>query len=527
MNISGILVTRKEIELLNEQKNITKELLKNLNVLNTFDWSKFKRDEFFEITGSLCSLFQKVNFPDSQEFVIFYTTDVTEMDAVTVFYSNEKSIFVDFEIKTGEKERLELILKEQLEKRKNEYIPQLFKDTNYLLIGSINNEINFGLISENDEPKWIDEKDILKILDGCTQYPSVSDFLYQVSNMASIVSIFDKIEDGTFKYFEDTKRVSEAFIKRLNERSDEKGIICYGNAGCGKSVLALKLFHELDNSKMLLLNPKLYFTLNMSKYYYSGKASYKPKDFIEELDENDIAIVDESQRLTEEQIIEIVDKASKVVFFGDEKQSFNENENLFTMKELANYINKKVGLKFHQKKLTHSKRYSDDVSEIIENLTVDNPKRVYKVNDYSVNVFCDLDAFLSKYQDIKGNKKMYVPSTVRRYGSFSIGGKIFNMAEFENNGFSTSQNIDPSYVGHTLHALSFDVDDAFVYLPTVKLVRSDRKNKLYWKEEVGDSKLVKKFMNELNILFSRGRHSLNIYVSDIRTYLFLKARLPK
>ena len=500
--------------------------MKNLNVLNTFDWTTFKRDEFFEIISSMCELFNKVQFTDNQEFVLFYTTDVTEMDAVTVLYFGDKPIFVDFEVKTGDKIRLEISLKQQLEKRKNEYIPQLFKDTNYLLIGSINNEINFGLISENEEPKWIDDNSVLKILNECSQYLSVSDFLYQVSNMASIVSIFDKIEDGSFKYFEDTKRISESFIKRLNERNDEKGIICYGNAGCGKSVHALKLFHELENSRMLILNPKLYFTLNMSKYYYSGKASYKPNDFIEELEETDIAIVDEAQRLTESQIIKIVEKAKKVVFFGDEKQSFKLNENLFTMKELASFINKNTGGKFHQKKLQHSKRYSDDVSEIIENLTTETPKKVHNVNDYNVNVYCDLKIFLDEYYAIKGNKKMYVPYTIRNSGSFKIVDKTFNMAEFENNGFSTSQNIDPSYVGHTLHALSFDVDDAFVYLPSVKLVRSDRKNKLYWREDVTDPNLVKKFMNELNILFSRGRHSLNIYVSDIRTYLFLKSRLP-
>ena len=50
------------------------------------------------------------------------------------------------------------------------------------------------------------------------------------------------------------------------------------------------------------------------------------------------------------------------------------------------------------------------------------------------------------------------------------------MAPFYENGFSVYENIDPNYVGHTLHALSFDVDDAFVYLPNLYLVKADRKN---------------------------------------------------
>ena len=77
-----------------------------------------------------------------------------------------------------------------------------------------------------------------------------------------------------------------------------------------------------------------------------------------------------------------------------------------------------------------------------------------------------------------------------------------------------------------MHALSFDVDHGFIYLPTVKIVKSNRQNKIYY-QDVIDNDDVTKFMNELNILFSRGRKSLNIFVNDIHTYLFLKARLPK
>ena len=120
----------------------------------------------------------------------------------------------------------------------------------------------------------------------------------------------------------------------------EKGILCYGNAGCGKSVLALKIFNDLKESKILILNPKLYFTLNMSYYYHKGRASYKAYQFLEDITENDIVIVDECQRLTEEQIITIVNKCKKFIFFGDEKQSFKPEENLFTLKEMQKFINK-------------------------------------------------------------------------------------------------------------------------------------------------------------------------------------------
>lgn len=50
---------------------------------------------------------------------------------------------------------------------------------------------------------------------------------------------------------------------------------------------------------------------------------------------------------------------------------------------------------------------------------------------------------------------------------------------------------------------------------------------MYYRDKCNDTTKMIKFMNELNILFSRGRKSLNIYVNDILVYLFLKGRLPK
>ena len=528
MNISGILLSKKKIEMLNGKQDLTKELLKNLDVFNRFDWSKFKKDVFFDIVSALDVFLKKYNIADNQEFVIFYQTDITEMDCATVMLFGDKQLFINFEIKNGnEEERLENSLKLQLEKRKNEYIPQLFKNSSYLLIGILNNQIKMSYFSYETDSKWLNDDELEDKIKNVSYYNSVENYLYQVNNMASIVNIFHNIENGSFKYYEETKRISEAFILRLQNNHDEKGIICYGHAGCGKSVLALKLFNEIQESKILILNPKLYFTLNMEKYYMSGKASYKPDELINEISDNDIIIVDEAQRLRESQIIDIVKKAKKVIFFGDERQSFKRYENLFTAKELMKFINDETGCKFHIRKLTKSRRYSDEVAEIIENLTSNNPHKTKVTNDYNIEVICSVSEFLNKYDSSIGNKKMYVPFTVKNTGEYIIGDRIFEIAGFDVNGFSAYENYNSKYIGHTMHALSFDVEDAFVYIPNVFLVKSDRKNKLFKREINYDSDDVIKFMNELNILFSRGRKNLYIYVDDINVYLYLKSRLPK
>ena len=528
MNIRGIVIDKIKAKLINEERdNLTKSALKSLDIFNSFDWSNFKKQEFISIVSALDNILNKTSLPNHQSFVIFYETDVTEMDVVTVLEKDKRPIFVNFEMKNGDETILQSSLLNQIKKRQENAMPQLFKDANYLIIGVINNVIYKSCYYNSDETIWYEGDSVLDVLNTMNSYNNVNEFLYQVNNMDSIVNVFNKIERNEFKYYDDIKYTTESFVSRLNSRSDENGIICYGNAGCGKTVMALKMFNELPNAKLLILNPKLFFSLNMEPYFYEKKASYKPEEIEDILESNDILIVDEAQRLNETQIIKLVNLGNKIIFFGDEKQSFGRNGNLYTSKELKKFIMNKTGCKFYVRNLKKSKRYSDEVSTIIDNLTSLKPHKTKKANDYEINIFCaNEEQFIKKYEQTTGLKKIYIPFTISYNSGFIINNSYYSMADFRENGFSIYENIDPNKMGHTLHALSFDVDHGFVYLPTVKIVKSNRQNKIYYRD-VTDNDDVTKFMNELNILFSRGRKSLNIFVNDIHTYLFLKARLPK
>lgn len=173
MNISGLLLNKTQLYMLNNQSDITKELLKNIPCFNSFDWTKFsktKKEEFFQIISSMNAFLSKLPKIKSQDFVVFYQTDVTEMDCVFVMINNSKPVFIDVEIKYGIKEKIIDNLKEQLLKRKNEYIPQLFKDTQYLLIGMINNEISVSLHFDGQEDKWINEDELISVLNTYEEY---------------------------------------------------------------------------------------------------------------------------------------------------------------------------------------------------------------------------------------------------------------------------------------------------------------------------------------------------------------------
>lgn len=533
MNIRGLVIEKQLVKSLYDYKTRwTIDLLKSLDVFDSYDWKNFKKEEFINILDGLNILFEKFAFPEKQKFIFFYETDVTEMDVVAVIEYRNSPLFIDIEIKNGEKHE-ELIdnVKNQFLKREENFLPQLFKDSKYLEIGLVNNQI--CIIKHNDGKRLneIDEQQLKIILSNSSFYSKYESFLYQVNNLSSIISISSQIRDGSFKYYKDTLSIAESFKEKLCNDNHFKGIVCYGNAGTGKSVLALKLFYEIENSKILILNPKFYFCLNMSTYWKDGRAAYKVEDILSNLNDEDILIVDEAQRLREEQISLLALNCKKIIFFGDEKQSFKLTENIFNINEMKKHL-EKLGLgRFHKRNLSSSKRYSDKVSQLISNLTSKDPVDVYAVKDFEINLFYNEEDFETAYCNKSGLKKIYVPYTQQHTGNIKINNKIYELADFKENGFSIEKAFE-NKVGHTLHALSFDVEHSFVFLSNISLYKYKNSQDepshsyIYYGTRPTQINTILKFMNELNILFSRGRKSLNIYVDNILVYLYLKGRLP-
>ena len=157
--------------------------------------------------------------------------------------------------------------------------------------------------------------------------------------MASLYSIWNGIKNGTYPYYEDTDKHYKSIEDNISRK---KAIFIYGDAGTGKSVLALRLFSEHQKeAKFLVLNSKLYFTLNLgSSLYSSGKTTFNTEKFIENLNSDNLAIVDECQRLSLEDMKMIVEKSKCAVFFGDEKQAWLENSTDLNSKALCNEFEK-------------------------------------------------------------------------------------------------------------------------------------------------------------------------------------------
>lgn len=526
MNIKGLRLNRLLINrLLERQIDISK--IRGIESFNSFQWSGFDNNEFYNLLNAFSKfddlIFKKCS--DENLFVFNYSTDVTEMDIVTVMTLSGEPVFIDVEVKNGDVKEVSKKINDQIEKRKNEHLPQLIKDSKYITIGIINNDFYEAYYFDGKQHKKItDITELSNLFSDLAEYAAVGQYLIQFSDIASIAKVCKDIRDKTYHFYEDTNRVYNNLLLKIN---DYKGIFVYGNAGTGKSVLALRFLFELENSKILIMNSKFYYSLDLGGHlYYESKTTFQTRTFIDSLKENDIAIVDEAQRLSCDDMQEIMDKCKVAIFFGDSRQAWHDSNTLEDANSLKKYF-KDLGYSIYSKVLTKSRRYSDEVNQALDFLSKPNSKiDVPNLNNYSINLFYDENMFIKEYDRVSGLKKIFVPVN-DVYGDITLSNRKFERAGRSDDKFSLLAGLYENYYGTTYHALSFDVDYSFVYLPETIVIKQDRRNFLYSKSKEKNARDIQLYMNELNILFTRGKKSLNIYAKDIETYLYLNNKLQK
>lgn len=505
--------------------------LHGIDALNSVSWKGFSKKEFTNLLSLFVyldklSLFSRL--PDDHVFVFNFSTDVTEMDITTVVEKDEQPVFVDIESKNGTNIDLKGKMLAQLEKRKETLLPQLLKGKPYLTIGLVNNEWCRGYYFDGQKLLNItDLRNACNIMNLCSTYDAVEGYLRQVSNVAAINKIWEDIEAGRYTFYEDTKKHASSLISEIGK---SRAAIVYGDAGTGKTILTLDLFHQLSNAKLLELNSKFYYALQFDKkYYFEGKATFSTKTFLRTIGNDSISIVDECQRLSVDQMEKIIRKSKMTFLFGDSRQACFEDGTLLPAKELAEELKQRTGFDILVRQISKARRYSDEVDKALSFLTGKGKylrgARIPK--DYQIRLFYDEAEFLKRYNSLSGIKKIYVPFNQGNETDMEIAGETFYLAERNFDDFSLCSD-HSNYYGLTYHALSFDVDHCFVFLKNIHLVRKGKNRTMFYKSEYPDDPdKIDLFLNELNVLFTRGRKSLNIYVNDIETYLHLKVKISK
>lgn len=531
MNLKGIKIDKKlyrKISLTGVSK-LKNNLLYGLDEFKKFCWGGFTKEEFTALISSMDFLYdagalEKIS--DNQLFIFNYYTDVAEMDIATVLKdSNENNIILDIEYKSGECSCTKL--DEQLISRVTSHMQQLFLNEKYLIICM--NDAGFYRMNYYDSCNSLDSTnidDLLKLFNEFHSNTNVESILTQANNLAGIHKLYIDLENGKFKYYEDTKRTTELILKKI--RDGKKAVVCLSNPGTGKTVAAFKLFFENEDMMFLIMNEKFYKALNLSKYFHTGRCFFGTDTFLSNDLSEKIVIIDEAQRLNEDKILEIIQKSKSTIIFGDVSQSFMPNDLCLDGNGLVDYLIKN-GIFTHKKELKRSKRYADDV-EIVLNYLVSKsfePKEKIKIEDYKINIFYNCEDFLNEYNTCIGGKKMFTTFNNSSKEFITIGKQNFKMASRDFFDYAIA-NANEDYIGHTLHAISFDVENNFVYIPDICVkIRAKKYVMTLNNIMVNDEKKITKFLNELNILFTRGKRSLNILVEDLETYLYLKSKLKK
>lgn len=531
MNLKGIKITKKMYKKISEigVQNLKSSILYGLEEFKKFTWKSFVKQEFSSLINCIRYLEEKGildSIGDSQLFVFNYFTDVTEMDIATVLTNQDNNnVIVDIEYKADINSDAKTKLDEQTNKRVNDHMQQLFLNEKYIIICMTDSGFYHANYYNSKENIIINSIEELKLLfNTFSKNDYVETILTQANDLAGIHNLYSKMESGEFKYYEETKRTTEFILDKIKE--GKKAIVCFSSPGTGKTVVAFKLFFENNDSLFLIMNQKFYNSLGLTKYFVEGRCFFGSDTFLNQDLSDKLVIIDEAQRLSKEKILEIVNASKATVIFGDPGQSFMPNDLDLDGHKLVGYL-KEHGVYVYNKELKRSKRYNDSVEKALGFLTsrATELKENIRLEDYHINIFYDVNEFLKMYHSCKDGKKMFTTYDYRDEHTLQIGGETFYMADKDFYTFSISTGYE-NYLGHTLHAISFDVEYNFVYLKNVSVI-SKRNIDILTKKEIdsNDEETIKKFLNELNILFTRGKKSLNIYIDDLEAYLFLNKKL--
>lgn len=526
----GLKLTKEFIEKIASQKNGITDIRECIEPFASFDWDGFNQNEFFHLIDSFMKLDAAgcfSNIPDNYLFVFNYTNIVTEMDIVTILSEkNKDDVFIDIEVKNQDSDDVFRKMENQLNNRIDAQMPKFLKNGRYLLVGMVNNQFYKSYYFDGKQTTEIPSLDKLdKILNSYSPLVGEEAIIYHKSDIASLFNICDELREGKYPFHDDTEILYREIMANIEKH---KAIFVYGDAGSGKSVLALRLFFQNEKvSKFLLMNSKLYYFLNLGYSLYSeGRTTFRPDEFIGFLKTDTIAIIDESQHLSLDEMEQIIRQSQCAIFFGDEKQAWREKSTNLNQDKLKQYFSRK-GFPSYSKRLNNSKRYSDETNKAITSLIYFDEQTKDKRLPYGYDIYITFKqkTFLDRYDKCKGLKKIYCPYSDTKGKEIEISGRKFPCASSLYDDFSA--NNDTFRYGSTFHAFSFDVDDCFVYLPNTISIKYEDKDFFFSNSLEKNGPNIIKYQNELNVLFTRGRKSLTICANDISAYLLLRKRWLK
>jgi hypothetical protein len=497
----------------------------------------------FKIVKEIKQLnFVRINDEDSFYFNYRYNNCEMEFDSINVFACEDlaKSIVIDIEDKRSA-DAFDICNNksmQQADKKINEHLPRLFKDTCILVVvRCIDSKIQEIIVSNNGVKKEYSLKELNELKYNFSVDKNNNEMLENAFKGNYVSNAIKEIKNKTFKFSDDIETQWKKIHKFIN--GDKKIMQICGGAGSGKTLLALKCYYNIEKSNLLILNQKFVNTFFSDIETRGNKFITFGSDYFVNKKENcqNVAIIDEAQRMNFQTVEKIAKKYNKIILFGDQKQMYAKDD-IDYLNFKKNLIHKFGKNLYESTSLSMPFRFLETTDKILTKLaeldgsSVDEKQKLIR---YEINIFLASSTFWNKYETMRNKNrqktKMYTNYDDIEYKIYDseylhIGNNKLLKCGYKNMNFSTSDS-EINKVGNPHHAISFDVDNVFIYIPNLKIIEwGGRKYFVFKNIEQFESKeklngkyleLIKQH-NQVYILLTRATEQVNWLIDDLETY---------
>lgn len=488
------------------------------------------------------------NFIDSDQYVKYFGQNKDKKDILSPYKSSDLSeFFYENESSAYNGKNPENIYTNQKIKYllQNYIFHKLFNEYRYLFLNTYVYSI-IGVVNSNT--KQIEEKNFW------TYYYNTNHNFRQVPNKKIIDQkydinktsyLIDKIEEELSiieKKYNEMADLINAFtgslpmnpVTSLNYECIKNGvlkgenfIVAEGMARTGKTVIAMRILSEFSIAKLVIMNPHFYdslkevFAVERITFPSDRIACHTEFDKVNKMFENsDILVVDEAQRLSENQIDKIVLKNHDKItlFLGDNLQKINKNYDK-GISVIKNKI-RNLGYFYTQLYFDHSIGLSSNVLYSIKYLLFNNiPLGSQNINNYEINLFDNEYDFKSKYNNDKTFKKHMATIYMgcKDYNETIKGFNRWHKDTFHKFHYYLDKDVKEFVMLTTYEVISRELDSIYIYLP--KTVYADE-NGLHYSCEGNDEYLL----NQIYVLMTRAKGCINVFCENISAYNYLYSR---
>lgn len=307
-----------------------------------------------------------------------------------------------------------------------------------------------------------------------------------------------------------------------------ENIITEGAARTGKTIIAMRLLGKYNDAKLLIMNNHFYSSL-IDSFKVMNVEFPDERIFTHggcytgiNIKNSRILIVDEAQRLSKDYFEKIIssDAMESAVFLGDNLQKLNWHYDR-GIDFITDYL--------EENNLEYNKYYFDqsigiprNAVQAIKYLLFNNIEfENQSINTYEINITDNETSFLNAYKEDKLFKK-HMTTIYLGIGDFKTdlkGFKRMTLSEVNGIPYFLNSQIKDNRILTTYEVISRELDAVYIVIPPE--VYADEEGLHYEDNEELDEYLL----NQLYILMTRGKISVNILCKNDTCYNYLKKRL--